>query len=106
MFILFINELNSLIHSYPMTTLEDYADFAKVAQEAILSEDTVTMEWLGLEHTKQSIQREMVQLAYYTERSKTQQDCVPTREMYRLSILNSIHHMRRIIQGLQTRLKM
>lgn len=88
-----------------MTALEDYTDFANVAHEAVLSEDTVTMEWLGLEHTKQYIQREMVQLAYYIERSRTHPDCVPTREMYRLSIVNSIHHMKRTIQTLRGRIK-
>ena len=88
-----------------MTTLEDYADFANVAQEAVNTENTVTMEWLGLEHTKQYIQREMVQLAYYIERSKTHPDCVPTREMYRLSVINSIHHMKHTIQTLQSRIK-
>jgi len=88
-----------------MTTLDDYADFANVAQEAVNTENTVTMEWLGLEHTKQSIQREMIQLAYYIERSKTQPDCVPTREMYRLSVINSIHYMKRTIQNLHARVK-
>ena len=88
-----------------MTTLDDYSDFANVAHEAVNTENTVTMEWLGLEYTKQCIQREMVQLAYYIERSKTHPDCIPMREMHRLSIVNSIHHMKRTIQDIYRRLK-
>ena len=84
-----------------MTTLEEYSDFATDCEQAVLRDDVAIMNWIGLSCTRQFIQNEMYQLAYYVERSKTNPDCIPLREMYRLSIINSITAMRKTIHDLQ-----
>jgi len=84
-----------------MTALDEYSEFATVCEEAVLRDDVASMKWIGLARTRQFIHNEMYQLAYYVERSKTNPDCIPLREMYRLSILNSITAMRKTIHELQ-----
>ncbi len=84
-----------------MTSLEEYDEFVTVCQEAIATEDTVTMKWIGLEDTKHTIYREMSHLAYYTERVKTHPDCISLLEMYRLSIINNLNIIKRTVQELR-----
>ena len=84
-----------------MSTLEEYSDFASLCGEAVRTDDVETMKWVGLARTKQFIQHEMYQLAYFMERSKINPDCIPLREMYRLSILNSVSDMKKTLQELQ-----
>ena len=84
-----------------MNTLEEYAEFTGLCEEAIRMDDVDTMKWIGLARTKQFIQNEMYQLAYYMERAKINPDCIPLREMYRLSILNSVTELKKTIHDLQ-----
>lgn len=84
-----------------MTTLEEYDEFVAVCQEAINTENTATMKWIGLEDTKHTIYREMSHLAYYTERVKTNPECVSLLEMYRLSIINHLNFIKRTLQELR-----
>lgn len=83
-----------------MNTLDDYSDFATLCEQAARTYDVVTMKWIGLARTKQFIENEMYQLAYYMERAKINPDCIPLREMYRLSILNSVTDMKKTIREL------
>jgi hypothetical protein len=84
-----------------MNTLEEYSEFASLCEDAVRMDDVDTMKWNGLARTKQYIQYEMYQLAYYMERSKINPDCIPLREMHRLSILNHITEMKKTIHELQ-----
>jgi hypothetical protein len=84
-----------------MNTLEEYTEFAAVCEEAVLRDDVDSMKWISLARTRQFIQNEMYQLAYYVERSKTNPDCIPLREMYRLSIMSTISAMKKTIHELQ-----
>jgi len=83
-----------------MNTLDDYSDFANLCEQAARTNDEVTMKWIGLARTKQFIENEMYQLVYYMERAKINPDCIPLREMYRLSILNSVTDMKKTIREL------
>jgi hypothetical protein len=84
-----------------MTTLDEYAEFASLCENAVRMDDVDTMKWIGLARTRQYIQNEMYQLAYYVERAKINPDCIPLREMYRLSILNSVTELKKTIHELQ-----
>ena len=84
-----------------MNTLEEYTEFATMCEQAVRMDDVDTMKWIGLARTKQFIQNEMYQLAYYMERAKINPDCIPLREMYRLSILNSVTELKKTIHDLQ-----
>ena len=83
-----------------MNTLDDYSNFATLCEQAARTNDEVTMKWIGLARTKQFIENEMYQLVYYMERAKINPDCIPLREMYRLSILNSVTDMKKTIREL------
>ena len=80
-----------------------YKDFITMSEDAVRSENIDLMEWIGLENKKHFIQREMVQLAYHTERSITNPDNIQLREMYRLSILNTILEMKNTLARLQNK---
>jgi hypothetical protein len=84
-----------------MNSLDDYTEFATLCEQAVRMDDVDTMKWAGLARTRQYIQNEMYLLAYYVERAKINPDCIPLREMYRLSILNNISEMKKIIHELQ-----
>ena len=85
-----------------MNTLEEYTEFASLCEEAVRTDDVNVMKWIGIARTKQFIQNEMYQLAYYIERAKINPDCIQLREMYRLSILNSINELKKTIHELQS----
>jgi hypothetical protein len=84
-------------------TLDEYSDFALLSEQVVLRDDVNSMKWIGLAQTKQFIQKEMYHLAYYMEKAQTNPECIPLREMYRLSILNSATEMKKTIDELQTR---
>ena len=84
-----------------MNSLEEYSEFGNMCEQAVRIDDVDTMKWLGLARIKQNIEYEMNQLVYYIERSKINPDCIPLREMHRLSILNSVTELKKTIHALQ-----
>ena len=85
-----------------MNSLEEYTEFGNMCEQAVRIDDVDTMKWLGLARIKQSIEYEMYQLVYYIERAKINPDCIPLREMHRLSILNSITELKKTIYELRS----
>ena len=77
--------------------IEDYEIFTTIVEDTLKNNNTDTMKWIGLEYTKQKIQQEMVQLAYYTEKSNTNSYCVSLRDMYHRSIANLAKEMRKTL---------
>jgi hypothetical protein len=82
-------------------TIESYSAFANTCEQAVRMDDVDTMKWIGLARIKQCIEYEMYQLVYYMERAKINPDCIPLREMHRLSILNHITDLKKTIHDLQ-----
>ena len=83
--------------------LDEYTKFARMCEQAVRMDDVDTMKWIGLARMKQCIEYEMYQLVYYMERAKINPDCIPLREMHRLSILNSVTELNKTIHELQLR---
>ena len=88
-----------------MNSLDDYTEFATMCEQAVRADDVDTMKWIGLARTKQCIDYELCQLAYYVERSKINPDCIPLREMHRLSVLNLVTELKKNIHELQLNFK-
>ena len=86
-----------------MNSLDEYTEFATMCEQAVRMDDLDTMKWISLSRIKQSIEYEMYQLVYYMERAKINPDCIPLREMHRLSILNHVSEMKKTIHQLQTK---
>jgi len=84
-----------------MNSLDEYAEFATMCEQAVRMDDVDTMKWIGLARLKQSIEYEMYQLTYFMERAKINPDCIPLREMHRLSILNNVTELKKRIHELQ-----
>ena len=84
-----------------MNTMEEYEEFACLCEEAVRMDDVDTMKWISLSRIKQSIEYEMYQLVYYMERAKINPDCIPLREMHRLSILNRVTELKKEIHQLK-----
>ncbi len=77
--------------------IEDYEIFTTIVEDTLLCMNTDVMKWMGLEYIKLQIQREMILLAYYTEKSNTDSYCVSLRDMYHRSIANLAKEMRKTL---------
>ncbi len=77
--------------------IEDYEVFTTIVEDTLICMNTDVMKWMGLEYIKLQIQREMILLAYYIEKSKTDSACIPMRDMYRESIANLAKGMRKTL---------
>jgi len=84
-----------------MNSLDDYTEFATMCEQAVRMDDVDTMKWVGLARIKQCIEYEMYQLVYYMERANINPDCIPLREMHRLSVLNSVTELKKTIHELK-----
>ena len=76
-----------------MSTLEEYESFITLVDHTLFHQNIETMKWMGLEETKRCIQRDMIQLAYYTEESKTNPLCIYMRDRYKHMIKESLNEM-------------
>jgi hypothetical protein len=84
-----------------MNSLDEYTDFANMCEQAVRMDDLDTIKWITLSRIKQTIEYELYQLMYYIERAKINPDCIPLREMHRLSILNHVTEMKKTIHELR-----
>jgi len=84
-----------------MNSLDEYTDFANMCEQAVRRDDLDTIKWITLSRIKQTIEYELYQLMYYIERAKINPDCIPLREMHRLSILNHVTEMKKTIHELR-----
>ena len=84
-----------------MNTLDEYAKFVVMAEDALTTNNTSKMKWLGLEHTRQYIQREMVHLEYFIQASKKNPSFASVRDNYYRSIQSSLKEMKDVIVELR-----
>lgn len=88
-----------------MSTLEEYESFITLVDHALFHQNVETMKWMGLEETKRCIQRDMIQLAYYTEESKTNPLCIYMKDRYKQSIKDHLNEMVQILLEMKKDLK-
>ena len=89
------------INKMNMSTLEEYESFITIVDHTLIHQNTTMMKWMGLEESKRSIQRDMTQLAYYTEESKTNPLYVYMRDRYKKSITDALKEMVQVIHELK-----
>lgn len=53
-----------------MNTMEEYSQFVVMAENALITQNTTKMKWMGLESRRQAIQREMIYLENAIQISK------------------------------------
>ncbi len=77
--------------------MEDYAKFVLMAEDAILTKNISKMKWMGLEHTRQNIQREMKNLAYFTKEADLDPVFQNVRDTHYRTIQTGLKEMKDII---------
>jgi hypothetical protein len=53
-----------------MNSVEEYSQFVVMAEDAVITQNTTNMKWMGLESRRQTIQREMIYLENAIQISK------------------------------------
>lgn len=81
--------------------MEEYAKFVVMAEDALTTNDTSKMKWMGLEYTRQQIQREMINLAYFTKESEGNPILESVRDTHYQSIQSGLTQMKDVIVELR-----
>jgi glutamate/tyrosine decarboxylase-like PLP-dependent enzyme len=84
-----------------MNNMEDYARFVVMAEDALLTKNISKMRWMGLEHTRQNVQREMRNLAYFTKEADNDPVFQNTRDTHYRTIQTGLNEMKEVIMNLR-----
>jgi hypothetical protein len=84
-----------------MNTMEEYAKFVVMAEDAIVTQNTAKMRWLGLESRRQTIQHDMIFLESAIKTSRKNPAYKSMCSDYEDSIRSNLKKMKDVIVELR-----